>query len=84
MCLLQINTPNQDFQEMVWFVFHFPLLFVSLILCNKSFFAGNGDDWDFGNRKGFLALAHPSPMHIGTGHGVYVLTERNNKLDTGL
>ena len=44
---------------------------------------GNNGDWNFGDREGFLALAHPSPLCVGKGHGVYVLDERNNKLDTG-
>jgi len=44
---------------------------------------GNNTDWNFEKRRGFLALAHPSPMEIGTGHGVFVLSDRNSKLDTG-
>ena len=31
-------------------------------------------DWSF-NKPGFTALAHPSPIHIGTTHGVFVLND---------
>lgn len=44
---------------------------------------GNGDDWNFTESKGFLALAHPSPLYIGVGHGVYVLEDRDAEFDTG-
>ena len=33
-----------------------------------------GDEWNF-NQKGITALAHPSPIEIGTTHGVFVLEE---------
>lgn len=31
-------------------------------------------DWSF-TKSGFTALAHPSPIHIGTTHGVFVLND---------
>lgn len=31
-------------------------------------------DWSF-TKPGFTALAHPSPIHIGTTHGVFVLND---------
>ena len=31
-----------------------------------------GEEWNFSN-PGVTALAHPSPIEIGTSHGVYVL-----------
>ena len=39
-----------------------------------------GDDWDMNDdfqfsQTGFTALAHPSPIKVGTTHGVYVLRD---------
>lgn len=34
----------------------------------------SGDEWTFCN-PGITSLAHPSPIEIGTTHGVYVLDE---------
>ena len=33
-----------------------------------------GEEWNFTN-PGVTSLAHPSPIEIGTTHGVYVLDE---------
>ena len=35
-------------------------------------------DWTF-NNSGFTALAHPSPIEIGTTHGVFVLDDSSVK-----
>lgn len=35
-------------------------------------------NWNF-NSKGFTSLAHPSPIEIGTTHGVFVLDESSVK-----
>ena len=35
-------------------------------------------DWTFKN-SGFTALAHPSPIEIGTTHGVFVLDDSSVK-----
>ncbi|XP_014677526.1 PREDICTED: fucose-1-phosphate guanylyltransferase-like [Priapulus caudatus] len=35
---------------------------------------GRDDDWTFSN-PGFTALAHPSPLSTGTGHGVFILPQ---------
>ena len=35
-------------------------------------------DWTFMN-KGFTAMAHPSPIEIGTTHGVFVLEDSSMK-----
>ncbi|XP_067948128.1 fucose-1-phosphate guanylyltransferase-like isoform X1 [Watersipora subatra] len=59
-----------------------PGLFICCPDTFESFTFGNNGDWNFGDREGFLALAHPSPLYVGKGHGVYVLDHRNNKLDT--
>ena len=32
-------------------------------------------DWSF-TKPGFTALAHPSPIDIGTTHGVFVLSDQ--------
>ena len=34
-------------------------------------------DWSF-TKPGFTALAHPSPIHIGTTHGVFVLSDHES------
>lgn len=39
-----------------------------------SFSLNNIDTWTFKN-DGFTALAHPSPISVGLGHGVYVLPD---------
>ena len=36
------------------------------------------DNWTF-NNEGFTALAHPSPISVGCGHGVYVLPPFEDK-----
>lgn len=36
------------------------------------------DNWTF-NNEGFTALAHPSPISVGCGHGVYVLPPFSNE-----
>ena len=38
-----------------------------------EFFNSEGD-WDF-TKPGFTALAHPSPIEIGTTHGVFALPQ---------
>jgi len=38
-----------------------------------------GDEWSFQN-AGVTSLAHPSPIEIGTTHGVYVLDEPVEKI----
>ena len=44
--------------------------------------AGNTKlNWDF-KQDGFTALAHPSTLNIGTGHGVYVLAENGKESKT--
>ena len=35
-------------------------------------------DWTFMN-KGFTAMAHPSPIEIGTTHGVFCLDDASMK-----
>lgn len=45
--------------------------------------SGNSADLTFTDSKGFIALAHPSPIHIGEHHGVYILAERDHAKDTG-
>ncbi|GFS58884.1 fucose-1-phosphate guanylyltransferase [Nephila pilipes] len=42
-----------------------------------SFSLSDNDAWSFEN-EGFTALAHPSPVIIGTTHGVYVLPTNVN------
>ncbi|GFQ97365.1 fucose-1-phosphate guanylyltransferase [Trichonephila clavata] len=42
-----------------------------------SFSLSDNDSWTFEN-EGFTALAHPSPVVIGTTHGVYVLPTNEN------
>ncbi|XP_054712322.1 LOW QUALITY PROTEIN: fucose-1-phosphate guanylyltransferase-like [Uloborus diversus] len=37
-----------------------------------SYYIADDDVWNFEN-EGFTALAHPSPVPVGTSHGVYVL-----------
>ena len=39
---------------------------------------GDLESWDF-KQEGFTALAHPSSLTIGTGHGVYILEENGPK-----
>ncbi|CAH1776591.1 unnamed protein product [Owenia fusiformis] len=42
----------------------------------ELFDLGDDDDnWQFSN-EGFTALAHPSSLRIGTGHGVYVVEQK--------
>ncbi|RDD41056.1 Fucose-1-phosphate guanylyltransferase [Trichoplax sp. H2] len=38
-------------------------------------------NWDF-YQPGFTALGHPSPLKIGTTHGVFVLNAEDNKSDS--
>ena len=47
-----------------------PGMFVSSADCIELYDLSG--DWSFEN-TGFTALAHPSPIEIGTTHGVYVL-----------
>ncbi|XP_035226650.1 fucose-1-phosphate guanylyltransferase-like [Stegodyphus dumicola] len=47
-------------------------------VCSQEvLFLINADIWTFKN-EGFTALAHPSPVHIGTSHGVYILPENQD------
>ena len=41
---------------------------------------GDLETWDF-KQEGFTALAHPSSLSIGTGHGVYILEENGPKTE---
>ena len=44
---------------------------------------GNSEDLSLKDKRGFVALAHPSPLRLGTGHGVYILSDINDEYDTG-
>lgn len=48
-----------------------PGVFVSSADCIELYEL-QGDGWNF-NSPGFTSLAHPSPIEIGTTHGVHVL-----------
>lgn len=37
-------------------------------------------DWSF-TKPGFTALAHPSPIDIGTTHGVFVLSDHETSVE---
>lgn len=50
-----------------------PGIFVSSADCIELYEL-NGEEWNFEN-PGVTSLAHPSPIEIGTTHGVYVLDE---------
>ncbi|KAL9952409.1 hypothetical protein ACROYT_G039659 [Oculina patagonica] len=39
-------------------------------------------DWSF-TKPGFTALAHPSPIDIGTTHGVFVLSDHETSAESG-
>lgn len=50
------------------------------VTCSDDFLVYNlgesHDDIEF-SEKGFTALAHPSSLDVGTGHGVYVIKDKN-------
>lgn len=48
-----------------------PGVFVSSADC-LELYELEGEDWNF-NHSGVTSLAHPSPIEVGTTHGVYVL-----------
>ncbi|CAB4043757.1 Fucose-1-phosphate guanylyltransferase, partial [Paramuricea clavata] len=39
-------------------------------------FSLKDSDWDFEKTPGITAIAHPSPIEIGTTHGVFILAEK--------
>lgn len=55
-----------------------PGVFVSSSDCIELYEL-TGDEWTFSN-PGITSLAHPSPIEIGTTHGVYVLDEPVEKI----
>ena len=55
-----------------------PGVFVSSSDCIELYEL-TGDEWTFKN-PGITSLAHPSPIEIGTTHGVYVLDEPVEKI----
>lgn len=55
---------------------HNKVMFTSLV-------SGKSDDVDLGEKPGFVALAHPSSLDVGKGHGVYIMSDLNPDLDTG-
>lgn len=52
-----------------------PGIFVVASDCLELF--NSEGDWSF-TKPGFTALAHPSPINIGTTHGVFVLSDHNS------